>query len=82
MIKIVASDVCKENYRKVVNEYIEQLEQEKDITLFGGVFGYYMYKGLVHEIRLDNNQVVDETYASWSVKEKNFVLNVLDHRMW
>ena len=77
MIKIVASDVSKENYRQVVNEYIEQLKEEKDIALFGSVFGYYMYEGLVHEIRLENSQVLDETYESWSVKEKNFVLNVL-----
>lgn len=81
MQKVVASDVSKEKYRDVVNEYIEQLQKEQDITLFENVFGYYMLKGLVHELRLEDNQVVDETYASWSIKEKHFVMNVLDHRV-
>ena len=82
MDKVVASNVSKENYRNVVNEYIEQLQKEQDITLFENVFGYYMYEGLVHEIKLEDNQVIDETYESWSIQEKNFVMNVLDHRAW
>lgn len=82
MYKIVASEVDKEKYRDVVNEYIVQLQKEQDITLFEGVFGYYMYKGLVHEIKLENKQIIDETYESWSIKEKNFVLNMLDRRIW
>ena len=78
MIKIIASEVEKENYCNVVNQYIEQLQKEQDITLFEGAFGYYMCKGLVHEIRWEDNQIVDETYESWSIKEKHFVMNVLD----
>ena len=82
MYKIIANGVNKENYRDVVNQYIEKLKKEQDITLFEGVFGYYMCKGLVHELRLEDNQIVDETYESWSIKEKNFVMNVLDRRVW
>ncbi len=82
MNKIVASGVNKENYHHVVDEYIEQLQKERDITLFEGVKGYYMLDGLVHELKLDGEQLVDETYGSWSKEEKNFVLNVLDRRIW
>lgn len=81
MNKVIASGVEKENYRDVVNQYMEQLQKEQDITLFEGIFGYYMYKGLVHEIRLEDKQVIDETYESWSVKEKHFVMNALDRRV-
>lgn len=82
MNKVIASGVEKENYCDVVNQYIEQLQKELDITLFEGIFGYYMYKGLVHEIRMEDDQIVDETYESWSVKEMHFVMNVLDDRIW
>lgn len=78
MEKVIASGVDKENYRNVVIAYIEQLQKEKDITVFQGVFGYYMYEGLVHEIKFENNQVVDETYESWSIKEKNFLFSKLN----
>ena len=81
MNKVIASGVEKENYRDVVNQYMEQLQKEQDITLFEGIFGYYMYKGLVHKIRLEDKQVIDETYESWSVKEKHFVMNALDRRV-
>lgn len=79
MNKVVASDINKDDYRDIVNDYIEQLRKEKDITLFNGVFGYYMYKGLVHEIKIEENCIVDETYESWSIKEKNFLLNVINN---
>lgn len=82
MNKIVASGVNKENYHNVVDEYIEQLQKERDITLFEGVKGYYMLDGLVHELKLDGEQLLDVTYGSWSKEEKNFVLNVLDNRIW
>lgn len=82
MNKVIASGVEKENYCDVVNQYIEQLQKELDITLFEGIFGYYMYKGLVHEIRMEDDQIVDETYESWSVKEMHLVMNVLDDRIW
>lgn len=77
MQKVVASGVNRENYCDVVKEYIEKLKQENDITVFQGVFGAYMLDGLVHEIKFENNQVIDETYESWSVKEKNFVMTML-----
>ena len=80
--KIVASGVNKENYDNVVDEYISQLQKEQDITLFENIKGYYMLGGLVHELKLDGEQLIDETYASWSKEEKNFVLNVLDRRIW
>lgn len=81
MQKVVASDVSKENYRDVVNAYIEQLQKEQDITLFENVCGYYMFKGLVHELKLEDDQLLDVTYPSWSVEEKNFLFNVLDRRV-
>lgn len=81
MQKVVANDVSKENYRDVVNAYIEQLQKEQDITLFENVVGYYMYEGLVHELRMEDEQLFDVTYASWSVEEKNFLFNVLDRRV-
>lgn len=81
MQKVVANDVSKENYRDVVNAYVEQLQKEQDITLFENVVGYYMYEGLVHELRLEDEQLLDVTYASWSVEEKNFLFNVLDRRV-
>lgn len=82
MNKIVASGVNKENYHQSVDEYINQLQKEQDITLFEGVKGYYMLDGLVHELKLDGEQLLDITYGSWSKEEKNFVLNVLDNRIW
>ena len=82
MNKIVASGVNKENYHQSVDEYISQLQKEQDITLFEGVKGYYMLDGLVHELKLDGEQLLDITYGSWSKEEKNFVLNVLDNRIW
>ena len=81
MQKVVANDVSKENYRDVVNAYIEQLQKDQDITLFENVVGYYMYEGLVHELRLEDDKLIDVTYASWSVEEKNFLFNVLDRRV-
>lgn len=81
MQKVVASGVNRENYRDVVNAYIEQLQKEQDITLFENVCGYYMYEGLVHELRLEDDKLIDVTYASWSVEEKNFLFNVFDRRM-
>lgn len=77
MQKVVASGVNRENYREVVNEYIEQLKQENDITVFQGVFGAYMLDGLVHEIKFEDGQVIDVAYESWSVEEKNFVMTKL-----
>ena len=80
--KIVASGVNKENYHNVVDEYISQLQKEQDITLFENVKGYYILVGLFHELKLDGEQLIDVTYESWSKEEKNFVLNVLDNRIW
>ena len=77
MQKVVANDVSMENYRDVVNAYIEQLKQENDITVFQGVFGAYMLDGLVHEIKFEDGQIIDEAYASWSKEEKNFVMTKL-----
>ena len=82
MNKIIANSVSKENFCNVVNAYIKQLQKEQDITVFENVFGYYMYEGLVHELRLDGDQIVDETYESWSIKEKNFVMNELNHKVF
>lgn len=82
MQKVVASGVSKENYRDVVKKYIEQLKQENDILEFEGVFGYYMLGSLVHELRLDGDQLIDVTYESWSVEEKNFVMTKLNRRSW
>lgn len=82
MKKIVAGGVDKENYHNVIDEYIKQLKKEYDITLFEGLRGYYMFEGLVHELKLEGEQLIDETYGSWSKEEKNFLLNVLDHRVW
>ena len=82
MQKVVANDVSMENYRDVVNAYIEQLKQENDILEFEGVFGYYMLGSLVHELRLDGDQLLDVTYESWSVEEKNFVMTKLNRRSW
>ena len=82
MQNVVADNVSRENYCEAVKEYIEQLQKDQDITLFENVVGYYMYKGLVHELRLEDNQLFDVTYASWSVEEKNFLFNVLDHRVY
>ena len=82
MNKMVTSGVNKENYHQAVDEYISQLQKEQDITLFEGVKGYYMLDGLVHELRLEGEQLLDVTYGSWSKEEKNFVLNVLDNRIW
>jgi hypothetical protein len=77
MQKVVASDVSIENYRGVVNNYIEQLKQENDILEFEDVFGYYMLDGLVHEIKFEDGQLIDEAYESWSKEERNFVMTKL-----
>lgn len=81
MQKVVASGVSRENYCDVVKTYVEQLKQENDILQFEGIFGYYMLGSLVHELRLDGDQLLDVTYASWSVEEKKFLFNVLDRRV-
>lgn len=41
-----------------------------------------MHKGLVHEIRWEESQIIEETYESWSIEEKNFVMNILDDRIF
>lgn len=81
-IKTIANNMEKEQYDDFVNEYLEQLQSENDITLFDKKYGcyYYMFKGLVHEIKLEKKKVTDETFASWSIEEKNFVMNILDDR--
>lgn len=77
MQRVVASGVSRENYCDVVKEYIEQLKQENDITVFQGVFGAYMLDGLVHEVKFEDGQLIDEAYESWSKEEKNFVMTKL-----
>ena len=83
-MKKVICDSLMEDYNDFVNKYLEQLQSEYDIALFPRYLGnyYYMNGGLVHEIRLEDNQVVDETFKSWSVEEKNFAMNVLSSRVW
>ncbi len=83
-MKMIANNIGKEMYDDFVNEYLKQLESENDITLFGKRYGsyYYMYKGLVHEIKWEESQIIEETYESWSIEEKNFVMNVLNDRIF
>lgn len=81
MEKIV-KEVTKEAFSTEANTYLEQLKSEYDIAIFpqdAGKF-YYMNKGLVHEIRFDDGYMIDTEFKSWSVEEKNFVMNVLDNR--
>ena len=84
MIKIVERDILEEKYNEVVNSYLNELKHEFDIALFPEHWGkhYYMYEGLVHEIRLEEGQVVDETFEAWSIEEKNFTVNILDKRRY
>lgn len=84
MISLGIYDGCKEHYEDIVTKYLEQLQSEQDIALFPRCFGkyYYMYKGLVHEIRIEDDQIVDETFESWSKEEKHFVMTVLSDRVW
>ena len=83
-MKIIADNIGKEKYDDFVNEYLKQLESENDITLFGKRYGsyYYIHKGLVHEIRWEESQIIEETYESWPIEEKNFVMNDLDDRIF
>lgn len=83
-MKMIANSIGKEKYDDFVNEYLKQLESENDITLFGKKYGsyYYMHKGLVREIRWEESQIIEETYESWSIEEKNFVMNVLNDRIF
>jgi len=77
--KTIAKNIAPEEFDDFVNEYLEQLKTENDIKLFERRFGnyYYMNQRLVHEISYEKGKVIDETYAEWSVEEKNFVMNVL-----
>ncbi len=83
-MKVIADNIEKEKYDDFVVDYLKQLESEDDITLFGKRYGsyYYMHKGLVHEIRWEESQIIEETYESWSIEEKNFVMNVLNDRIF
>ena len=84
MNKKVICEISKENYDDAVNKYLEQLQLEQNIVLFSRDSRkyYYMFQGLVHEIRLENDHIIDDTFESWSVEEKNFVMSVLDRRVY
>lgn len=75
---IIKNNIPVEEYEEFVKGYLEQLSSENDIAIFPRRWGryYYMHKGLVHEIRLEENQVIEDTFESWSVEERNFVMGL------
>lgn len=84
IMEVVVKQLKEEEFKKEVKEYLEQLKAENDIAEFPMDRGryYYMLNGLVHEVRFEDDKMIDATFESWSKEEKNFVMNVLSDRIW